>query len=167
MSLYLGIDPGSTGALAYVGDGGGIFETLIFDGTQLPLIALDIQRKAPKFAVIERVGAMPGQGVSSMFKFGEQFGMVQGILAALSIPYTLVSPQTWRKECGVVLPAKVEGEDRNVRTRAVKQATVNEAVRHWPGSAGIFAKKKHWPIADALFLAECARMRSVGERVAS
>lgn len=49
---------------------------------------------------LERVGARPGQGVTSMFKFGENFGFIQGLLTACSIPYGLVTPQKWKREKG-------------------------------------------------------------------
>jgi len=56
-----------------------------------------IEQMRPNLAVLERVGAMPGQGVSSMFKFGQAFGTVQGILAALKVPTHLVAPVTWKR----------------------------------------------------------------------
>lgn len=47
---------------------------------------------------LEKVGAMPGQGVTSMFHFGENYGYIQGLLESNSIPYELVTPQKWKKE---------------------------------------------------------------------
>ena len=49
-------------------------------------------------AVIEKVSAMPKQGVTSMFRFGMSWGLVRGICSGLRVPYTLVRPQTWKKE---------------------------------------------------------------------
>src|SRR5690606_16808140 len=64
-------------------------------------------------AYVERVSAMPGQGVSSMFNFGMGYGVIQGVLASLGIPYTLVTPQTWKKRAGLA------GKDKdNARTLA-------------------------------------------------
>ena len=159
MSIYLGIDPGSSGALAFVNEQGGYCGSKLFQGMSLPELAREIKGSAPAFAVIERVSAMPGQGVTSMFTFGQRFGEVQGILAALTIGYALVQPQAWRKEVGLSLPTKEKDQERAARTRAVKEATVKAAIQRWPAAAKDLSKVKCWPIADALFLAECARIR--------
>ena len=49
-------------------------------------------------ACVEKVGAMPGQGVTSMFNFGKNVGYIEGVLETLGIPYQLVPPQKWKKE---------------------------------------------------------------------
>ena len=54
--------------------------------------------KQQAICCLERVGAMPGQGVTSMFSFGENFGFIRGLLEAYEIPYQLIRPQTWKKE---------------------------------------------------------------------
>ena len=51
--------------------------------------------------VLEKVNAMPGQGVVSMFNFGQNFGFIQGVLKAYEIPFELVPPQKWKKEFSV------------------------------------------------------------------
>jgi crossover junction endodeoxyribonuclease RuvC len=66
-----------------------------------------IERHRPAFAVVERVGAMPGQGVSSMFAFGRGFGSILGTLAALRVPVELVTPATWKRTLSV--PAGKDG----------------------------------------------------------
>jgi crossover junction endodeoxyribonuclease RuvC len=58
-------------------------------------------------AFVEQVGAMPGQGVSSVFAFGKVFGLALGILAANFIPHTLVAPQRWKR--ALVVPADKDG----------------------------------------------------------
>lgn len=55
-----------------------------------------------KMAAVERVGAMPGQGVTSMFNFGKSAGYIEGVLSALGIPYQLVSPATWKREFSLI-----------------------------------------------------------------
>ena len=50
---------------------------------------------------LEHVGSMPGQGVTSMFHFGENFGFIQGVLRAYKIPFELVRPQKWKKEFSI------------------------------------------------------------------
>jgi hypothetical protein len=58
-------------------------------------------RQVDSFAVIEKVGAMPGNGVSSMFKFGRGTGVLIGCLIAAGIPFAEVTPQVWQKGFGI------------------------------------------------------------------
>ena len=66
-----------------------------------------IECERPGHALIENVGAMPGQGVSSVFAFGKGYGVIIGVLCALQIPVTFVSPQRWKKALAV--PAAKDG----------------------------------------------------------
>ncbi len=68
-------------------------------------------------AVIEQVGAMPGQGVTSMFSFGENFGWWQGLLMGVGIPFTRVRPQEWQK--GLPGLTKLKGADRKRRLKSL------------------------------------------------
>ena len=68
-------------------------------------------------AFLERAQAMPGQGVSSMFKTGEGFGVNRGLLAGLQIPFTVVSPQTWQKVMFMGLPKEGKSTSRVVCSR--------------------------------------------------
>src|SRR5262245_15058059 len=97
--LILGIDPGITGGLAFL------------TGTQvwtydIPNVAGEVDVDAlagivrmhqPAFAVIERAGAMPKQGVSSTFKYGVAYGALRAVVAVLHIPHRLVSPVVWKR----------------------------------------------------------------------
>lgn len=94
--VYLGIDPGEKGTMAIIWEWGKI-ELIPFsvDGYK------DMMRQCPPMecrCCLERVNAMPKQGVTSMFNFGKNFGFIQGLLTAYSIPYELVTPQKWKKE---------------------------------------------------------------------
>lgn len=102
----LGIDPGLTGGLAVVDANGRLlaaWETpRAADGeidlsgfTALVLKA--IYQFNAQHAFLEKVSSMPGQGVASMFKFGLVYGAAQGILAARSVPFTLIVPRSWQK----------------------------------------------------------------------
>jgi crossover junction endodeoxyribonuclease RuvC len=114
----LGVDPGFGGALAWLDLGGNL------DVADMPVMAIErngktkrdmdlaalvelVERHRPAFAVVERVGAMPGQGVSSMFAFGRGFGSILGALAALRVPVELVTPATWKRTLAV--PAGKDG----------------------------------------------------------
>ena len=101
MSIYfLGIDPGQKGGLAVINDLGEALEAHRYP-QDIPTAAAMlgfIHRRCPiMLAAIERVHAMPGQGVSSMFKFGQNYGAWQGALSALAIPYIVVTPHRWQK----------------------------------------------------------------------
>jgi crossover junction endodeoxyribonuclease RuvC len=64
------------------------------------LVAL-LNERRPGHVFIEQVGAMPGQGATSMFAFGKGYGIVLGACAALGLPFTLVHPRAWKKALGV------------------------------------------------------------------
>lgn len=100
MSVSIGIDPGKTGAIAVMNDDD-VFCLEQFNVDKyvdvLSYVGSSTSSKDIKVCV-EKVGAMPGQGVVSMFNFGHNLGVIEGILSALKIPYQLVPPQTWKKE---------------------------------------------------------------------
>ena len=95
MKTYIGIDPGAKGALALLRDGE--TEVVSYDPDRY-IAALGRLKSAESVACVEKVGAMPGQGVTSMFSFGKNAGFIEGILQTYGIPYQLVPPQTWKKE---------------------------------------------------------------------
>lgn len=110
--IYIGIDPGQSGAVGFVSgldDDGGIWSAVNDcpknegDMAQLLIdmvsefVSMDEAARVAA-AVVEDVHAMPKQGVSSTFKFGRNFGTWLGILAALKIPFELVTPRTWQKQ---------------------------------------------------------------------
>ena len=94
--------------------------------------------------VLERVASMPGQGVASMFSFGMNFGMWQGILAALQLPYTLVHSRTWKAAL-----MRDMGKE--------KEASIVRAKQLYPQAASSLTLKKHDGRADALLLAHYGR----------
>ncbi len=101
---------------------------------------------SPSVVFIEKVHAMPKQGVSSTFKFGMGYGLVIGVCEALGIPYRLVTPQAWKK---VVLAGTAKDKD----------AAVSFVRRAYPGVDLIPGKKRvpHDGIADAMCIAEFGR----------
>ncbi len=149
--VTLGIDPGITGALAFL-DGD---ELTIHD---MPVVATRTGRKqvSPHLlrsiieaytpsgrlrAVVEEVHAMPRQGVSSMFSFGQSFGVILGVLAGMYVPFDLVSPAVWMKSAGV--QSKTRDKDFS-RTRALSV---------FPRHANLFSLKKYHGRADAALIA--------------
>lgn len=109
--IVMAIDPGLSGAIAVFRDGE-LTETVDMPTHTLTrnqatkrqvsasgLADLFIALK-PRHVVVEKVHAMPGQGVTSMFSFGRSFGVIEGILAALILPATYVTPTIWTKGIG-------------------------------------------------------------------
>ena len=147
---FLGIDPGATGAAALIHGGGQ--ELLDWPGDAARVVArlADWQaRFEVRLAALEKVHAMPGQGVVSMFSFGQNVGTWQGILAALSIPYVTPRPQEWQR--GLV--DRKAGKD-------TKTASLATARRLFPGAD--LARKKDHGRADALLIAWWAKRQSLG-----
>ena len=104
--LYIGIDPGAKGGIAMI-----FGEGQVYDAFPLPMIGSlvnveslavsigeAIEWKSLRYATIEKVHSMPGQGVASTFKFGKNYGMLIGMLFTLGIPTTFVTPQAWKKD---------------------------------------------------------------------
>ena len=91
--VYIGIDPGKKGAYSIIGAGAEAHE---WDDEAFAR-KMDKISERNCFAVVEHVGAMPGQGVTSMFSFGQSFGFILGVLTAFQIPFELVRPQKWKR----------------------------------------------------------------------
>ncbi|HDT5685602.1 TPA: hypothetical protein QIZ94_001220 [Enterobacter kobei] len=147
MTAVLGIDPGCSGALVLVTEQGGYIDHLTMPtikvGTKSRVngaaVAAWILKCGITHAYLEQVGAMPGQGTASMFTFGHAAGVAEGILQGLNIPYTLVTPQAWKKSAGLI------GSD--------KDAARSRAIQLYPELRALDAKAKGQAIADALLIA--------------
>lgn len=139
----MGIDPGVSGAVSFYFTAHPERVTTEdvpsvngkIDGANL---ANRIRQMRPALAVIELVGAMPGQGVSSMFKFGCSFGMAIGVCQSLNLPIEFVTPGKWKRYFGI--PAD-------------KEAARERALRLWPSCADQFKRKKDHGRAEAALLA--------------
>lgn len=106
----IALDPGLSGAIAILTHNTITAQPFPIAGKALDLGALTtiIRDAAPSLAVIEKVHSMPGQGVSSTFKFGQGYGSLMGITAALNIPVELVTPQRWK---GAILTGTAKDKD--------------------------------------------------------
>lgn len=152
MSRYcIGIDPGISGAVVVLNvfDSG---EPVVVQAMRMPVMKIGKSSRVDSAALarflrdydcghayVERVGAMPGQGVSSMFTFGHAAGVVEAVLATLCIPCTLVSPQAWKKRAGLI------GKD--------KDAARSRAIQLWPNWSGLCKKGEGQALADAALIA--------------
>ncbi len=109
----LGIDPGLDGALALLSYEGKVIEIVDMPTVQVvinkknrrqvppTLLASAIDRLAPSLAFLEHVGTRPGESPIAAFSFGRSFGCIEGVLAALQVPTTLVYPAAWKRALGV------------------------------------------------------------------
>ncbi|EAM1386813.1 hypothetical protein EHN65_00585 [Salmonella enterica] len=147
MAAVLGIDPGCSGALVLLTQQGGYIDHLAMPtikvGTKSRVngaaVAAWLRQYGIAHAYLEQVGAMPGQGTASMFTFGHAAGVAEGILQGLNIPYTLVTPQAWKKSAGLI------GSD--------KDAARSRAIQLYPELRALDAKAKGQAIADAMLIA--------------
>ena len=102
--VYIGIDPGAKGSMCVISNGKVLFKDFDLKDYSNTLKAFLDTDDTELMVAIEKVHAMPGQGVSSSFSFGQRLGELEGMLTALQIPYELVAPKDWQKACGI--PAK-------------------------------------------------------------
>ena len=150
--IILGIDPGQTGAIAVLHDGEikqvidmPTTARLHGKGQQVDAYTLTSELQAAasghnqRQAIIEAVSAMPGQGVSSTFRFGEALGIVLGVLGALQIPVSWATPVRWKKSAGLY------GKD--------KDAARTLALQLHPEAADMLTRKKDIGRADAICIA--------------
>src|SRR5690625_4845267 len=118
MKALIAIDPGKSGGMALFESGNAV-EAHKY--TQPDEAAEWVRSVCIRYdattAAIEQVGAMPGQGVTSMFSFGENFGWWQGLLIGLDIPFIRVRPQEWQK--GLPGLQKLKGAERKRRLKSL------------------------------------------------
>jgi len=151
MTRIIGIDPGLNGAIAVINGTGNL---IIID---MPTVTVERNNKSKRqvsatelahiFAnynsndthvYVEKVSAMAGQGVTSVFSFGRSFGMIEGILAAFKLPVTYVAPATWVK---------------GVKRGAGKDASRQRAMELFPNNQADFKRVKDDGRSDAALIA--------------
>lgn len=157
----VGIDPGKSGGLCILDN------ELIMNLIPMPLnsdgdidfgeIARFLECWHPKVVYIEKVGARPHQGVTSMFNFGFGTGGLYGICATLKLPVVNVSPQTWQK----FLMGKEKGVPHT------KEKTIEFCMNIFPDvnlKASARCRNAHDGMADALAIATYAMMKESEEK---
>lgn len=152
MTAFIGIDPGATGALACVTGSG-----ILSDTVPMPMLGKDVDGQALQEIidtwnhdmndrvriVIEKVHAMPKQGVSSTFTFGKGYGIVIGVVQASRLPFEFVTPQEWKKTFTLIGKHKDESRQK--------------ATELWPTMRQHWNLKKDHGKTDAALIAEHAR----------
>ena len=152
--LIIGIDPGISGSICFFQDG------KIIDVVEMPTMTegkknkkqvngsqifneiSDRIRKLDKKdikVIIEQVSAMPGQGVTSMFNFGQSFGILKGICSAMQLPMYFVRPAKWKKYFNLI--------------NSEKDASRTKAIEIFPYFSSQLSKKKDSNKADAILIA--------------
>lgn len=108
---YISIDPGMSGCLVVIDETGTLKDHHFFQHTMIGKSKrIDIARTAAfirdlgdiERCFIEKVGAMPGQGVTSMFNFGHAAGALEGCVAAMGLPLSHITPQAWKRTFGLI-----------------------------------------------------------------
>ena len=152
--LIIGIDPGISGSICFF-DNGEIIDviemTTMTDGkknkkqvngsqiyNEILKIVNNLEKKDIR-VVIEQVSAMPGQGVTSMFNFGQSFGILKGICSAMQLPMYFVRPAKWKKYFNLI--------------KSEKDASRTRAIEIFPYFSSQLSKKKDSNKADAILIA--------------
>ena len=152
--LIIGIDPGITGSICFFEDG------KIIDVVEMPNMAegkknkkqvngaqiyyeislriKNLKKESIK-VVIEQVSAMPGQGVTSMFNFGQSYGILKGICSAMQLPMYFVRPAKWKKYFNLI--------------NSEKDASRTKAIEIFPYFSSQLSRKKDSNKADAILIA--------------
>jgi len=152
--LIIGIDPGISGSICFLEDG------IIKDVLEMPTMVegkknkkqvngsqifneisfrIKTYEKKNIKVVIEQVSAMPGQGVTSMFNFGQSFGILKGICSAMQLPIYFVRPAKWKKYFNLI--------------NSEKDASRTRAIEIFPYFSSNLSKKKDSNKADAILIA--------------
>ena len=152
--LVIGIDPGISGSICFFENG------KIIDVIEMPTMTegkknkkqvngsqvyneiakrVSVAEKRDIRVVIEHVSAMPGQGVTSMFNFGQSFGILKGICSAMQLPMYFVRPTRWKKYFNLI--------------NSEKDASRTKAIEIFPYFSLNLSKKKDSNKADAILLA--------------
>jgi len=152
--LIIGIDPGISGSICFFNNG------KILDVIEMPTMTdgkknkrqvngsqiyneilkrVNDPEKQDVKVVIEQVSAMPGQGVTSMFNFGQSFGILKGICSAMQLPMYFVRPAKWKKYFNLI--------------KSEKDASRTKAIEIFPYFSSHLSKKKDSNKADAILIA--------------
>ena len=152
--LIIGIDPGISGSICFLDNG------KILDVIEMPIMTdgkknkkqvngsqvyNEVTKRIKQFeknqirVVIEHVSAMPGQGVTSMFNFGQSFGILKGICTAMQLPMYFVRPAKWKKYFNLL--------------NSEKDASRTRAIEIFPYFSSQVSRKKDSNKADAILIA--------------
>ena len=148
----IGIDPGLSGAIAILENNKvlNLFDIPVMsEGKKnkrqlnsallVSLLRENIKNNEEVAVVVEQVNAMPGQGVTSMFNFGQTFGAIKGICAALDLPIFFVRPSKWKKHFELI--------------NSSKDSSRTKVIEMYPSLSNQLSKKKDVNKSDAILIA--------------
>ena len=148
----IGIDPGLSGAIAILENNKilNIFDIPVMsegkknkrqlNSAQLVnIIKENVKKEDETVVVVEQVNAMPGQGVTSMFNFGQTFGAIKGVCAALNLPIFFVRPSKWKKYFELI--------------NSSKDSSRTKVIEMYPSLSNKLSKKKDVNKSDAILIA--------------
>ena len=150
--VIVGIDPGVSGAICILRNGKVTMTCdmpIMVDGTkskrqvnaaELANILINEKIGEHDKIILESVSAMPGQGVTGMFSFGQSFGVIKGVCAALKLPLHLVRPVKWKKHFNLL--------------NSEKDASRTKVIEMYPYISSQVSKKKDANKADAILIAK-------------
>lgn len=138
--IYVGIDPGQTGALVAIHHNSERFTVVDFDENEVRKALVEMMSGNKLVVGIEKVHSMPGQGVSSTFKFGVNYGWWLGTLSVLGVEPHEITPQRWKKHFGLIGSSKDDA-----RAKAIYMHS---------GLKPLLMRKKDHNRADALLIAQ-------------
>ena len=160
----IGIDPGLSGGIAILDD------LKIYDIFDMPIMSegkknknqlnsaqlvniinKHLLKKENTFVIVEQVSAMPGQGVTSMFNFGQTFGSIKGICAALGLPIFYVRPAKWKKHFELI--------------NSSKDASRTKVIEMYPKLSNQLTKKKDVNKSDAILIARFFNETRLSEEI--
>lgn len=150
---FIGIDPGKSGGIAIIREDGSIAVAPFSEWEYRSLLSTLDCRADNIVACIEQVHAFSGQGVTSCFTFGQNFGWIQGLLYAYSIEAQLVSPVKWKRHYNLIF-------NKHVDKKAIKEASIEKARRLFPNvcmKRSVRCKKDSDGMAEALLIANYAK----------
>ncbi len=148
----IGIDPGLSGAIAVLHNNkvlkiydmpvmseGKKNKRQLNSAQLVNIIKENIEKHEEINVVVEQVNAMPGQGVTSMFNFGQTFGAIKGVCAALNLPIFFIRPSKWKKYFELI--------------NSSKDSSRTKAIEMYPSIANQLSKKKDVNKSDAILIA--------------
>ena len=148
--VFIGIDPGKSGAMMAINEKGDSVCSCPYGRDEYRNALRGLKAHFDCRCVVEHVSAMPKQGCVSMFNFGENFGFIQGLLEAMSIPYELVRPQKWKKVFSCT-------SDKNTSISVARRLFPSIRLMRTPK-----CRKPDDGMAEALLMAEYARRTQNG-----
>jgi len=159
--VFIGIDPGWSGGIAVLDQWGGVKHVSTFnDRTEMEVVESvwdwlvgDEEKSLPSRCVIEKVHAFPGQGVSSVFKFGHSYGLLRAAVILSRIPWEEVTPKKWSTKMKVAKAPKGKKKDKGLNLARAQQLFPNVKMTK-TGKQNSFY--------DALMLAEYGRRLHLG-----